>query len=106
MQGNNEKYMRPWKTVDRVYFIMNLLKSHWVLTKIDLVAWTINLYDSGHYVVIDSTIHEVFGKMAKLIPHLMHCRGDFSNHPKVIVGENGEIPSDFIAQCIGNDSVP
>lgn len=48
VRGKNENFMCPWKMVDRVYFIMNLLTSHWVLTEIDLFAWTINIYDSDH----------------------------------------------------------
>lgn len=37
VRGNENECTFPWKTVDKVYYNINLHDSHWVLTEIDLL---------------------------------------------------------------------
>lgn len=86
--------MLPWKMVDKMNFVMNLVSSHRVLTEINLGAWTTNIYNSDHGVFIERIIKEEYDKMSQLLPHLILCSGHFLDHPKFI-GSNGEKPHDF-----------
>jgi hypothetical protein len=105
--GNVAEMLRPWNTVDRIYFIVNLRNSHWVLAEVDLVKWMINVYDSDHSCNIEKFIMEEFGKYARILPRLMQDSGLF---PTALRKGNGKAQTaeliPFGVSWVAKDIVP
>ena len=46
LNSNKEKFRRPWKDVEYVYYSSNIKQDHWILLQICFTSWDIIAYDS------------------------------------------------------------
>ena len=86
VNSDKEKFKRPWKNVEYVYYTMNINENDWILLQIYFMSWDIIAYDSDMTLNTDKKIEQSMEAIYNMLPHLLLAAGFSSSQYKDLEG--------------------
>lgn len=105
IRGNPSRHIKSLKSVEYIYFVVNINNNHWVSCEVALTAWIINVDDLDISLNTNVTIPKAFQLFAKMLLSRLLGVNAFTNH-LTIKGKNVMALKVFSFNQLGSDMVP
>ena len=86
VNGDKEKFRRPWKDVEYIYYSININENHWILLQIYFASSDIIAYDSDMALNSDKKFEESIEAIYNMLPHLLLTVGFSASEYKELEG--------------------